>query len=102
MSDVIMVQFDKGDEDVAAAIREAFATQVEFIEVKNFDGGVAEYVQALLPVVPAVAQVLMSYFTRPGHPRRVIVTSEGDMSIEGLSREDVERLIDKAREDPRA
>jgi hypothetical protein len=99
MSDVIMVQFDKGDEDVATAIREAFEPDVEFIEVKNFDGGVAECVQALLPVVPPVAQVLVSYFTRAGHPRRVVITSGGDMSIEGFSREDVERLIDKTRED---
>src|SRR5215208_5781514 len=96
MSDVIMVEFQKDDAEVATAIREAFAADAEFIEVKNFAGGVAETVQALLPIAPALAQVLMSYFARPTRQRRVVIARDGDMSIEGYSREDVERLISTA------
>ncbi|MFF5293013.1 hypothetical protein [Paractinoplanes globisporus] len=102
MSEVIIVQFEKHDEELTAAIREAFGEQAEFIEAKRFDAGFGEYVQALLPVVPAVAPLLVAYFTRirePKAPKRVIVTSTGDMTIEGFNRADVEKLIDKTREE---
>jgi hypothetical protein len=51
--------------------------------------------------VPAVAPLLVAYFTRtrePQAPKRVIVTSTGDTNIEGFSRDNVEKLVDKARE----
>jgi hypothetical protein len=97
----IIVQFDKRDEELTAAIQGVFGHQAEFVEAKKFDAGLGEYVQALLPVVPAVAPLLIEFFTRVREPRarkRVIVTSDGDMTIEGFSRADVEKLIDKARQ----
>jgi hypothetical protein len=102
MADTLIVQFGANDKAVAEAIKAAFGTGAEFVDVKNFDAGVGDYIQAIVPAIPAAAQILVAYFTRPRTPKlpgRVVVTKDGDISIEGFSREDVERLIDKVREE---
>jgi hypothetical protein len=102
MSDYLIVQFDKDDQELRTAIRDAFDDSAEFIESKNFDAGLSDYVQAIIPLVPAATQILVSYFSNPRAPKqskRLVVTRHGEMTIEGYDRKDVERLVNKVREE---
>ena len=82
MADTLIVQFGADDEAVSEAIKTAFDRDAEFVEVKNFDAGVGYYIQAIVPAVPAAAQILLAYFTRvrnPKLPPRLVLTKASDM-----------------------
>jgi hypothetical protein len=104
MSDTILLQFAKDDAELRHAIAQAFGSEAELIEVKNFDAGIMDVVQAVVPLVspliPIVSELLINYFTRKDATKsgRVILTKDGDISVEGLSREEVEALVKKLRE----
>jgi hypothetical protein len=100
VSDFVLVKIECSDHELLSEIRSTFKSEAEFLEVKHFDGGLAEYVQVLLPLVTATAELLSVYFARERGPeasKRVVVTSAGDLTIEGYSREDVERIVEELR-----
>ena len=100
MPDTIIVEFSQHDHEIYAALTEVFGSDVEFLEVRNFDSGTVDIVQAILPVIPALIPVLVDYFSRPKSPRptkRAVVTATGSISLEGFSIEEVERIVDKIR-----
>ena len=100
MPDTLIVEFSEHDEELKAALQEAFGSEAEFLEVRNFDSGTASLIQAIIPVVPALVPVLVAYFSRPKSPppaKRVVVTKDGALSLDGYSSGEVEQIVAKVR-----
>ena len=98
MSATIIVEFSQHDDELKAALQEALGNDMEFLEVRSFDSGTLGIIQAIVPAVPALVKVLVAYFTRPNSPsplKRVVVTKDGGLSLEGYSSQEVEQIVAK-------
>jgi hypothetical protein len=99
---MMIVEFDANDVELREALIAAFGDQVDLVETKGFDGGTANVVQAILPMVSALTPLLVAYFARPKTPpatKRVVVTETGGLTLEGYSAEEVEGLVKRVRAD---
>jgi hypothetical protein len=97
---MVIVEFDHNDVELRQALVGAFGNQVDIVDSKGFDGGTAKIVQAILPTVSALTPLLVAYFARPQSPadtKRVVVTDKGELTLEGYSTDDVERLVERVR-----
>jgi len=98
--DTMILEFEKNDIELRDALALAFGDRLTLVETKSFDGGTANVIQAILPVVAALTPILVAYFAHPKSPRptrRVVVTDKGGVTIEGYTTEEVERLLERAR-----
>jgi hypothetical protein len=89
--ETIVIQCDASDRELLDALAQKFGSEATIVKAQNFSGA-EDLVQALVPVVPALLTFLATYFTIKGK-RRVVVTSEGNVSLVGYSAKDVEKVI---------
>jgi hypothetical protein len=102
--DSIILEFEESDVELRDALALAFGDRLTMVETKSFDGGTANAIQAILPVVSALTPLLVAYFARPKSPpltRRVVVTDNGGVTLEGYTTEEVERLLERVRSNVR-
>jgi hypothetical protein len=98
--DSIILEFEEIDVELREALVLAFGDRLTLVEAKSFDGGTANVIQAILPVVSALTPLLVAYLARPKSPppaRRVVVTDSGEVTLEGYSTDEVERLLERVR-----
>jgi hypothetical protein len=98
--DSIILEFDKSDVELRDALAHAFGDPLTMIETKNFDGGAADVVHVIVPIISALTPLLVAYLTRPKPPaltRRVVVTNTGSVNLEGYTTEEVKRLLEQVR-----
>ncbi len=96
----IILEFGKDDFELRDAFTNVFGDQLSLVETKSFDGGTADVVQAIVPIVSALTPLLVAYFARPKSPpttKRVVITGNGGVTLEGYSTKDVEHLLERVR-----
>lgn len=97
---MIILEFDQNDFELKEALAKEFGDQLNLIETKSFDGVTANVVQAILPVVSALTPLLVAYFARPKSPpptKRVVITDNGGVTLEGYTNTEVEHLLERVR-----
>ena len=96
----IILEFDRDDLELREALTNAFGDQLSLVETKSFDGGMADVVQAIVPLVSALTPLLVAYFARPTSPtstKRVVITDNGGVTLEGYGTKEVEHLLERVR-----
>ena len=93
----LILQFSSSDNELKVAIKNEFCDGMEFIEKKSFLGEV-DIIQALITIGPPLAAFLFEYFSKKLQDRnktRIVISKDGEMSLEGLSKEEIEDVLKK-------
>jgi hypothetical protein len=94
--DSLLLQFSSKDADINKLIQENFAKQAKIIHSRQFDATLSDVIQCVIPLVPATVKFLFKYFAAQQGDlakKRVLVTKDGEISIQGYSEKQVKAIV---------
>ena len=96
----LVLSFEKDDKEMIEALDKEFGNSVHYEENKGFNG-LEIFITAIIPIAAFSFQVvdfLLTYLHKKNdvneNKKRLLITSDGDISLEGYSEEEARQIID--------
>jgi hypothetical protein len=96
-SSALVVQFAASDKELRAEIDKALGDVAVQVHRRQFDAGMLDVVQFILPVVPQTVKFLLDHFSKPHTgtvEKRVLITKRGDIRLEGYSVKEITTILE--------
>jgi hypothetical protein len=89
----LILEIPREDAEFRAALEKEFGDKLTVAEITSFDGlqCLQVIIEIILPLAPAAVAMLTTYLRE--HKRRIILTPEGQLSLENYSVQEAKDLV---------